>query len=39
LSNFIVNKKVKHKNVVRSKNNIYSLTLILGWSIKKKSNQ
>jgi hypothetical protein len=27
LSNFMVNKKVKHKNVVRGKNDIYSATL------------
>jgi hypothetical protein len=27
LSNFMVNKKVKHKNVVRGENDIYSATL------------
>jgi hypothetical protein len=30
LSKFMVNKKVKHKNVVRGKNNICSPTLTLG---------
>jgi hypothetical protein len=29
LSDFMVNKKVKHKNAARGKNNIYSLTLPL----------
>jgi hypothetical protein len=29
LSNFMVNKKVKHKNVARCKNEIYSPTLTL----------
>jgi predicted DNA-binding protein YlxM (UPF0122 family) len=36
LSNFMVNKKVKHKNIVRGKNNICSPTLTLGCSIRKK---
>jgi hypothetical protein len=29
LSNFMINKKVKHKNIVRGKNNICSPTLTL----------
>jgi hypothetical protein len=29
LSNFMVNKKVKHKNADRGKNDIYSLTLTI----------
>jgi hypothetical protein len=34
LSNFMVNKKVKHKNATMGKNDICSPTLILGWSIR-----
>jgi hypothetical protein len=34
LSNLMVNRKVKHKNAVRGKSDICSLTLTLGWSIK-----
>jgi hypothetical protein len=36
LSNFMVSKKVKHKNAARGKNDICSPTLKLGWSIKNK---
>jgi hypothetical protein len=36
LSNFMINKKVKHKNAVKDKNDICSLTLTLGWSIRNK---
>jgi hypothetical protein len=35
-SNFMVNKKVKHKIIARGKNDIYSSTLILGWTIRNK---
>jgi hypothetical protein len=35
LSNLMVNKKVQHKNAAMSKNNICSLNLTVGWSIKK----
>jgi hypothetical protein len=34
LSNFMINKKVKHKNVVRGKNDICSPTLTIGWLIR-----
>jgi hypothetical protein len=36
LSNFMVNKKVKHKNALRSKTNICYSTLMLGWLIRNK---
>jgi ABC-type tungstate transport system substrate-binding protein len=36
LSNFMVNRKVKHKNVVRGKNGICCPTLTLGCSIRNK---
>jgi hypothetical protein len=36
LSNFMVNRKVKHKNVAKSKNDICSSTLILGYLIRNK---
>jgi hypothetical protein len=35
-SNFMVNKKVKHKNAAKGKNDICSSTLILGWLIRNK---
>jgi hypothetical protein len=35
-SNFMVNKKVKHKNATKGKNDICSSTLILGWLIRNK---
>jgi hypothetical protein len=34
LSNFMVNKKVKHKKYWRGKNDICSPTLTLGWPIE-----
>jgi hypothetical protein len=36
LSNFMVNRKVKHKNIVRGKNGICSSTFTLGCSIRNK---
>jgi hypothetical protein len=36
LSNFMINKKAKHKNVATGKNDIFSLTLTLGWPIRNK---
>jgi hypothetical protein len=37
LSNFMVNKKAKHKNAAKGKNDICPPTLTLGWSISKKN--
>jgi hypothetical protein len=36
LSDFMVNRKIKHKNAAKGKNDICSLTLILEWSIRNK---
>jgi hypothetical protein len=32
----MVNKKIKYKNAIKGKNDFYSLTLTLEWSIRNK---